>query len=86
MFWRISLDGIAAAKFLFSAQFANFWAVFKSHMYIYFHLGTILKKRKAVKKSSTSFNAKGLYQGNIIWNFYGKGVKNFSDLNQRLFK
>lgn len=86
MFWRMSLDGIAAAKFLFSAQFANFWAVFKSHMYIYFHLGTILKKRKAVKKSSTSFNAKGLYQGNIIWNFYGKGVKNFSDLNQRLFK
>ena len=82
----MALDGIAATKFLFSGQFANFWAVFKSHMYIYFNLGKILKKRKAVKKSSSIFNSKGLYTGNIIWNFYGKGVKKFSDLNQRLFK
>lgn len=86
LFWRMALDGVAAVKFLLTGQFANFWAVFKSHMYIYFNLGKILKKRKEVKKSSTTFNYSGLYAGNIIWNLYGKGVKRFSDLNQRLFK
>lgn len=83
---RMSLDGIAAAKFILKGQFANFWAVFKSHIYIYSHLIILLKKRKQVKQSSTEFNKTGLFGGNIIWNYYVKGVKSFSSLNQRLFK
>lgn len=86
LFWRMLLDGIAAMKFLVSGEFKNFVAVFKSHMYQYAHLRTLLKKRSALKKSGTQFNDKGWYQGSIIWAFYGKKVKKFSDLNQRLFK
>lgn len=86
LFVRMCLDGIAGAKFLLKGQFANFWAVIKSHMYLYGHFGTLLKKRKAIKKSSTEFNKTGLFGGNIIWNYYVKGVKSFSSLNQRLFK
>jgi len=86
LFVRMSLDGIAAAKFLFRGQFANFWAVFKSHMYLYAHIGSLLKKRKSIKKTSTEFNKTGLFGGSIIWNYYVKGVKSFSSLNQRLFK
>lgn len=85
LFWRMSLDSIAAAKFIFSGKFSNFWSVFLAHIYFYKKLRTLLKQRREVKATSTHFNDKGLFRGNLIWNFYGKGVRKFSDLNQRLF-
>lgn len=86
LFWRMALDGVAAMRFLVGGQFKNFGAVFRSHMYQYTHLRTLLRKRSALKKTATTFNQKGWYKGNIIWAFYGKKVRRFSDLNQRLFK
>jgi hypothetical protein len=86
LLWRMVLDGIASIKFLFGGEFKNFGAVFRAHVYQYAKLGTLLKKRKALKKTATQLNAKGWYKGNIIWAFYGKKTRKFSDLNQRLFK
>lgn len=86
LLWRMVLDGIAAGTFLLKGQFSNFWAVVKAHMYLYGHLRTVLRKRKAIKKTSTTFNKTGLFGGNIVWNYFVKGVKNFSSLNQRLIK
>lgn len=86
LFWRMSLDGIAAVRFLFAGEFKNFGAVFRSHMYQYANLSKLLKKRSQIRKKSTGFNPRGMYNGSIIWSFYVKGVKRFSDLNQRLFK
>jgi len=86
LFWRMSLDGIAAARFLVRGEFKNFIAVFNAHMYQYLHFGTLIKKRKAIRKNSGSENNAGLFDGSIIWNYYVKRVNKFSDLNQRLFK
>ncbi len=86
LLWRMSLDALAAVRFLVGGEFKNFGAVFRSHMYLYGNLGSLLKKRSALKKSATEFNTKGWYSGSIIWAFYGKKVRKFSDLNQRLFK
>lgn len=86
LFWRMSLDALAAARFLVGGEFKNFGGVFRAHMYQYAHLRTLLKKRNELKKSSSTFNPKGHYKGNIIWAFYGKKIRKFSDLNQRLFK
>jgi len=86
LFWRMSLDGLAAVRFLFGGEFKNFGSVFKSHIYQYTHLRTLLRKRSALKKTATQFNQVGWYKGNIIWAFYGKKIRKFSDLNQRLFK
>ncbi len=83
--YRMSLDGIAAARFLMTGQFSNFWAVFRAHMWHYAHLGRTLKKRKQVKAMSTTFNAKGLYRGSLLWAYFFKGVRTFAGLNQRLF-
>lgn len=85
LFWRMTLDGLAAYSFLLKGEFKNFWAVFKAHLHVYTKLRTHLRKRNAIKRSSTHFNAAGIYRGNIIWNFYAKKVRRFSDLNQRLF-
>lgn len=86
LIWRMALDGIAAFRFLIGGEFKKFGAVFKSHLYQYANLRTLLKKRSALKKTATKFNQKGWYKGNIIWAFYGKKIRKFSDLNQRLFK
>lgn len=86
LFWRMAIDALAAASFLAKGEFKQFGAVFKSHMAFYGKLGSFLKKRKALKKSSTTFNKTGLFKGNLLWNYYVKRVKNYSDLNKRLMK
>lgn len=86
VFWRKTLDGIAAMRFLLRGEFKAYWAVFKAHMYIYGNLRSILKQRKEIKKNSTRFNKKGLFRGSIIWQHYGKNVNEFTALNQDLFE
>lgn len=82
--WRMMIDGVAAISFLAKGEFRHFGAVFHAHFSFYSKLGTFLKKRKVVKKTSTTFNSVGMFRGNILWNYYVKGVKRYSDLNKRL--
>ncbi len=86
MVWRGILDGMAAATFLLKGEFKQFGAVFNSHIAYYGKMRTFLRKRKALKKWQTEFNSTGHFKGNILWNYYGKGVKEFSKLNMRLFR
>jgi len=86
LMYRMILDGIAAFRFLVSGEFKNFASVFKAHLYQYANLRTLLRKRKEIREKSTEFNPRGMYNGSIIWSFFVKGAKRFSDLNQRLFK
>lgn len=82
---RMSLDGIASIRFLVKGEFKNFVSVFNAHMAMYLRLRILLKQRKEIKKSTTLFNSKGLYKGNILWARYFKGITKFKDLNQRFF-
>ena len=84
--WRMLIDGLAATSFLAKGEFKHFGAVFRAHMAFYVKLRTFLKKRKALKLSSTQFNSTGIFRGNILWNYYVKGVKRYSDLNKRLME
>ena len=85
LFYRMLLDGIAAMMFLFSGKPRHFWAVFRAHIDFYKHIGTMVKKRKELKKIQTDFNATGLYRGSILWAKYFKRIHSFSNLNMRLF-
>jgi len=84
LLWRMMIDGLAAMSFVAKGEFKHFGAVFKAHMSFYGQLRTFLKKRKELKKSSTEFNPVGMFRGNLLWNYYVKGVRNYSDLNKRL--
>ncbi len=86
MFNRLCHDGLAGTMFLLKAQFGQFWAVFRAHMYMYRNIRKMLKKRRALQLKRTKMNYVGIYRGNIVWNAYIKRVKKFSDLNQRLFR
>lgn len=85
LMYRMLLDGIAAFRFLVKGEFNNFASVFNAHMAMYARFGSLLKQRKEIKASTTTFNSKGWYKGSILWARYFKGITRFKDLNQRLF-
>ena len=84
--YRLCIDGAAAMKFLLTGEFKNFVAVFKAHMWHHGHLRSMIKKRRETQALNTSFNPKGLYTGNIIFDYFFKNNKEFSKLDQDLFK
>jgi len=83
LFWRMTLDGIAAYKFLSEGKIHFFWKVFLSHMALYAHLPTLLRKRKSLKNNHKQ--KVSLFKSSIIWNYFFKKNKKFSSLNQRQF-
>lgn len=85
LFHRLTLDGLAALRFLLRGEWKHLGSVWNAHMSMYRRLPILLKQRKEIKKTSTSFNSTGLYRGSILWARYFKGVTRFKELNQRLF-
>lgn len=84
--YRMILDGIAGTQFLVKGRFSYFRAVLRAHGTFYRNISKMLKKRKAFQPKKSKFNAKATYSGSILWAFFFKGIRKFSDLNQRLFK
>lgn len=83
---RLFLDGIAGTLFFLKFQFRHFWAVLKSHFAFYAHLPQLLKQRKEIKRTTSQFNATGLYKKNIVVRKFVKGISSFGELKQSDFK
>jgi GT2 family glycosyltransferase len=77
IFIRMVLDGIAAVKFLLSGEFSNFWSVAKSHFHFYARIPKILKARKLQKIKQ---NHSQMYNSSIVWQYFAKKRKTFSEL------
>jgi GT2 family glycosyltransferase len=80
-FKRLFLDGIAALKFLFTAGFKDFWAIYKAHTSFYSTLG----KTKAKRNLLTHAPLHKVYRKNIVFEYYLRKKKKFSDLDSRNF-
>jgi len=78
---RLFLDGIAAMKFLITAGFKDFFAVSKAHFSFYSSLGKTREKRKKLKQGQVN----NIYQKNIVFDYYLRGKKKFSDLDPKKF-
>ena len=85
MFKRLLIDGVAAMKFLFGGKLGSFWAVFKSHMAMYYNLPRLLKQRREIKKRSTHKTKTGIYQRSIVLDKFLRGRKKFSELDSEYF-
>lgn len=77
--FRVSLDLIAALKFLFEGHFADFVAVFKAYFVFYKSLNHNLKKRKQQPQNEVSY----IYKGSIVSEHYICRVKQFSKLKRK---
>lgn len=79
---RLILDGLAALQFLASGQIKNILAIVKAHWNFFFSFGKWSRKRRDVIALATERNTKGVYKRSIIFQYFFKGKKKFSDLNQ----
>ena len=79
LFIRMALDGIAAIQFLFKGKPLLTWQVFLAHMALYRHFTRNYRLRPAIQQKRFQ------YHGLIIWDYFGKQIKKFSQLNKRKF-
>jgi GT2 family glycosyltransferase len=76
IFIRLWLDFITLFKFLAESKPANARSINKAHTNFFRNLRKTHKKRLPI----TRFNAKGLYSGSIVWQYFVAGKKKFSSL------
>ncbi len=82
---RGSMDGLAGIKFLMAGDVAHFFAVIRAHFGFYAMLGKTLQKRKMIRKNIKRYATSCVYRGSIVWEYFVKGKKKFSELDKDLF-
>tara|TARA_R110000868_G_scaffold34926_1_gene125555 strand:- start:33 stop:1040 length:1008 start_codon:yes stop_codon:yes gene_type:complete len=76
VFIRLLWDAVAAIKFLITGQSKDFVAVIRAHFAFYSRL-----KKTLVKRNGNYMELKEHYRGNIIFDYYLKRKKKFSELS-----
>jgi GT2 family glycosyltransferase len=81
LWMRFVLDGIAGFRFFLKLQLGQLFAIIRAHFYLYFHIGSVLKKRKSLAQlkgyKSTFENT---YPHSIVYRHFIKGLKKYSEL------
>ncbi len=67
IFIRLTLDGLAGLKFLFSLKTAHFIAILKAHFSFYANLTRLLKQRKTLPKKKKNYKITS-----IVWSYFIK--------------
>ena len=80
MLQRLVLDGVAGLRFLMSGQVGDFWAVLRAHFSFYGNFGHWRKKRRAGQPHLRVRDRAGVYDGSLVWAYFGKGKREFSEL------
>ncbi len=78
---RLFLDFISAIVYLVNGQFKSFVAVIKAHITFFSWIPRFIKKRKALIKQNQKYTHPQIYKFSIVWNFFIRKVKKFSELN-----
>jgi GT2 family glycosyltransferase len=78
---KLILDGIAGTKFLLEGKPNHTIAILKAHFSVYANFNKYLKIRKVLKEEFGDKSVSIIYPRLIIWDFFKKGKKKFSDLD-----
>ena len=79
----MTLDGIAAYKFLLEGKPLFFWKVFLAHMALYWNFRRMYKKRQFLMKDKSEIVK---YNGSILVGYFIEGRKTYSKINKRQIK
>jgi GT2 family glycosyltransferase len=79
------LDGLAGIKFLLAGHPGHFFAVIRAHFSFYSMLDKTLEKRKMIRKDIKRYATSCVYRGSIVWQYFVKGKRKFSELDRKLF-
>jgi GT2 family glycosyltransferase len=80
IYLRMVIDGIAWARFIFTGQWSHAWAILRAHVSFYGSLGKTIRKRRELKKQISHYATDCIYDGSIVWQYFMKGKKKFSEL------
>ena len=80
---RMTLDGIAAYKFLLEGKPMFFWKVFLAHMALYGNFRKMYKQRLFLMKDKSEIVK---YNGSILVGYFIEGRKTYSKINKRQIK
>ncbi len=79
LIWRMVLDGVSALKFLMEGKPNLVLTIFKAHFAFWSTLNRSITKRKQIQSGSKS--KPNLYNHSIVWSYFIKGEKKFTDLS-----
>ncbi|GAB5558063.1 MAG: glycosyltransferase family 2 protein [Schleiferiaceae bacterium] len=85
IFIRMILDGIAAINFVLARKPQHLLAILKAHFAFYGNFNRLMKYRITHKNSAKITSFPGVYTGSVVWAYFGKKQKYFSELSHRLF-
>lgn len=80
LFLRLWLDLFALIKFLLAGHFRDALAVHKAHLSFFRHFFRVHKSRK--KQASVPDKTFGIYKGSILWSYFIKRKRKFSELTK----
>lgn len=80
MLQRLVLDGVAGLRFLAGGEVGNFRAVLQAHFSFYARLGYWRQQRRAARPHLKTAERPGVYQGSLVWAYFGRGVRSFQAL------
>lgn len=78
---KLILDGFAGIKFLLEGKPMHTLAIIKAHFSMYANLRKYLQVRKRLQSELTNKPVSCIYPKLIIWDYFVKGKKKYSDLN-----
>ena len=80
LFTRKLLDGVAAAKYLFTGKIGNFSSVMKAHFAYYKSISDLKIKRKIISGTLINNENRAMMNKSIVLEFYLKRNKTFDKL------
>jgi GT2 family glycosyltransferase len=80
LFLRMILDGVAGLHFVLKGELKFFMAVLKAHFSFYGRLKGVWAKRKKITHKAIKTGHDEIYPQSIIWAYYFKGLRKFSQL------
>jgi hypothetical protein len=78
--FRILLDIAAAYQFWVTNSFAHFKAVARAHLYILFHLPSLIRKRREIGQVKRDQSLLPVHF--LVYNYFVKGKKTYTELTQ----
>jgi GT2 family glycosyltransferase len=80
--FRLCLDGVWAMRSMFHGDLKTVWAILKAHCSIYWSFGFWIKARRLTYRELDAVPRprSGYYPRSVVWQYFVKGIRKFSDL------
>ncbi|UOQ51168.1 glycosyltransferase family 2 protein [Hymenobacter cellulosivorans] len=82
---RLMLDWVAALRFLLQGNTGDFKAILRAHRDFYKQRAYWKQKRQENPQKQLTHQRPGVYQGSLVWAYFGQGIRAFSQLSPKDF-